>query len=144
MQDKIITRMGDGVRVELPAEQIKEDILAGTLDAADRGKIPELNSDELEILFEIFADTNRIVAVEAGQEVITTDDMASMSLMSDQADGGVGVPLSSSQSALTYERICCADTAGMGHTDYSCKPVKPIVNYEKQMYYSTNQVTTSP
>ena len=144
MQNKIITRMGDGVRVELPAEQVKEDILAGTQDAADRGKIPELNSDELEKLFEIFADTNRIVAVEAGQEVITTDDMASMSLMSDQADGGVGIPLSSSQSAMTYERVCCADTAGMGHTDYSCKPVKPIVNYEKQMYYSTNQVTTIP
>ena len=39
MQDKIVTRMGDGARVKLPAEQIKEEILAGTQDAADRGKI---------------------------------------------------------------------------------------------------------
>jgi dimethylamine--corrinoid protein Co-methyltransferase len=62
--------MGDGARVELPAEPVKEDILAGTLDAADRVKIPELNPDEVEQLFEIFTDTNRIVAVKADEEVI--------------------------------------------------------------------------
>ena len=39
MPDKIITRMGDGQRVELTVEQVKADILAGTQDAADRGKI---------------------------------------------------------------------------------------------------------
>ena len=144
MPDKIITRMGDGARVELSAEQIKEDIQAGTLDAADRGKIPELNPDELEQLFEIFADTNRIVAVKSGEEVITTDDAASMTLISDQADGGVALPLSDMQSVLTYERVCCADTAGIGHTDYSCKPVKPIINHEKQKYYSLNQAVTIP
>src|SRR5210317_928443 len=144
MPDNIITRMGDGARVELSAEQVKEDILAGTLDAADRGKIPELNPDELEQLFEIFADTNRIVAVKPGEEVITTDDAAAMILIGDQADGGVALPMGSMQSVLTYERVCCADTAGIGHTDYSCKPVKPIVNYEKQKYYSLNQVTTIP
>ena len=77
MPDNIITRMGDGARVELSAEQVKEDILAGTLDAADRGKIPELDPDEQEQLFEVFADTNRIVAVKPGKEVITTDDAAS-------------------------------------------------------------------
>jgi len=48
------------------------------------------------------------------------------------------------QSILAYERVCCADTAGVGHVDYSCKPVKPIVNYEKQKYYSVNQATTIP
>jgi dimethylamine--corrinoid protein Co-methyltransferase len=144
MQDKIVTRMGDGARVVLPAEQIKEEILAGTQDAADRGKIPELTPDELEQLFEIFADTNRIVAVKSGEEVITTDDAASMTLIADQADGGVALPMGSMQSVLTYERVCCADTAGIGHTDYSCKPVKPIVNHEKQKYYSLNQATTIP
>lgn len=144
MQDKIITRMGDGVRVVLSAEQVKEDILTGTQDAADRGKIPELNPDELEQLFEIFADTNRVVAVERGKEVITTDDGASMTLIGDQADGGIGLPMSYLQAILAYERVCCADTAGIGHTDYSCKPVKPIINYEKQKYYSLNQVTTIP
>jgi dimethylamine--corrinoid protein Co-methyltransferase len=144
MKEKIITRMGDGARVELSAEQVKEDILAGTQDAADRGKIPEMTSAEQEQLFEIFADTNRIVAVEPGQEVITTDDGASMALIGDQPDGGVALPMSYMNSILAYERVCCADTAGVGHIDYSCKPVKPIVNYEKQKYYSLNQVTTIP
>jgi len=144
MQDKIITRMGDGARVEFPAEQVKEEILAGTQDAADRGKIPEMAPGEQEQLFEIFADTNRIVAVEPGAEVITTDDGASMTLIGDQPDGGVRLPLSYKQSVLTYERVCCADTAGIGHIDYSCKPVKPIINYEKQKYYSLNQATTVP
>jgi dimethylamine--corrinoid protein Co-methyltransferase len=91
MPDNIITRMGDGARIELSVEQVKADIPAGTLDAADRGKIPELNPDELEQLFEIFADTNRIVAVKPGEEVITTDDAASMTLIGDQADGGVAL-----------------------------------------------------
>ncbi len=144
MQDNIITRMGDGTRVELSAQQVKEDIRSGTQDAAVRGKIPELTTDELLQLFEIFADTNRIVAVKPGQEVITTDDGAAMTLISDQADGGVALPLSNMQMILTYERVCCADTAGIGHIDYSCKPVKPIVNHEKQKYYSLNQATTIP
>lgn len=144
MKEKIITRMGDGVRVELSTEKIKEDILAGTRDAADRGNIQELSLEESEQLFEIFADTNRIVAVAPGEEVVTTDDSASLVLIGDQPDGGVGLPLSPLQSILTYERICCADTAGLGHTDYSCKPIKPIINYEKQKYYSISQVTTIP
>lgn len=144
MQDKIITRMGDGQRVELTVEQVKADILAGTQDAADRGKIPELTPDEMEKLFEIFADTNRVVSVEEGNEVVTTDDSAFLTLIGDQADGGVGLPLSTSQAIMTFERVCCADTAGVGHVDYSCKPVKQIVNYEKQMYYSANQTATIP
>ncbi len=37
MPDKIITRMGDGARVEMSAEQVKEDILVGTQDAAEPG-----------------------------------------------------------------------------------------------------------
>ena len=112
MPDKITTRMGDGARVEMSAEQVKEDILVGTRDAADRGKIPELTPDELEQLFEIFADTNRIVAVKSGAEVITTDDGAAMTPIADQADGGVALPLSYMQSVLTYERVCCADIFG--------------------------------
>lgn len=144
MQDKIITRMGDGLRVELSTEQVKTDIQAGSRDAADRGKIPELTLEEQEQIFDIFADTNRIVAVEEGREVITTDDAACLTLIGDRADGGVGLPLSAMQAILTFERTCCADTAGLGHVDYSCKPVKPVVNYEKQTYYAANQVATIP
>ena len=144
MGKKIVTRMGDGVRVVLPAESVKADIRAGTRDAADRGKIPELSSEEQEELFDIFADPNRIVSVVPGKEVITTDDSAALSIITDRPDGGVGVPMGPLQAVLTYERICCADTAGIGHIDYSCKPVKPIINFEKQKYYTISQAATIP
>ena len=144
MQDSILTRMGDGERVSMPTEKVKEELLAGTRDAAERGNIPELPPDELEQIFDIFADPNRIVAVKPGEEVVTSDDGASIILICDEPDGGVDLPLGSLQSALTYERVCCADTAGIGHHDYSCKPVKPIINYEKQKYYSISQVSTIP
>ena len=144
MHGSILTRMGDGERVPMSADKVKEDLLAGTRDAAERGEIPELTPDELEHIFDIFADPNRIVAVSPGEEVITTDDGASGILLCDQADGGVGIPISSLQAVLTYERVCCADTAGIGHIDYSCKPVKPIINYERQNCYSISQVSTIP
>lgn len=45
MPDKIIACMGDGARIELSPDQVKADILAGTRDAADRGKMPQLDGD---------------------------------------------------------------------------------------------------
>jgi len=48
------------------------------------------------------------------------------------------------QSVLTYERACAADTTSMGHSDYSFKPVKPIINSEMNEYYSTSMMTTAP
>jgi dimethylamine--corrinoid protein Co-methyltransferase len=65
-------------------------------------------------------------------------------LIGDQPDGGVGIPMGPLQSVLAYERVCCADTAGIGHIDYSCKPVKPIINFEKQKYYAVSQAATIP
>ena len=38
--DKILTRMGDGERVELSPSDIREDIRDGTADAARRGTYP--------------------------------------------------------------------------------------------------------
>jgi dimethylamine--corrinoid protein Co-methyltransferase len=32
----------------------------------------------------------------------------------------------------------------MGHSDYSYKPVKPIINFETNEYYNTSMVTTAP
>ena len=46
MSGKIMCRMGDGERVLLPAEQIKEDILRGTQDAAERADIPALTDED--------------------------------------------------------------------------------------------------
>jgi dimethylamine--corrinoid protein Co-methyltransferase len=144
MVDKIFIRMGDGERIELPVSEVREDILMGTRDASQRGKIPELTSAEQEKLFEILAEPSRVVSVKPGEEVIVTDDGGTMSFYSGQDGGGVGVPMSRMQAILTYERACAADTTSMGHSDYSYKPVKSIINYEINEYYNTSMVTTVP
>jgi dimethylamine--corrinoid protein Co-methyltransferase len=144
MSNEIVTRMGDGERISLSAEEIREDIQAGTADAAGRGDVPELSAEEQERLFAIIADPSRIVSVNPGEEVIVTDDGCTMSFYSGQDGGGVGTPLSRQQAVLTYERACGADTTSLGHSDYSYKPVKPIINFEANDYYNTSMVTTAP
>ena len=144
MQKKILTRMGDGELVAMAAEELKEDIQAATREAAERAEVPELSTGEMEALFDILAEPCRAVSVEPGQEVIVTDDGCSMSFYSGQDSGGVGVSMSRLQAILTYERACAADTTSMGHSDYSFKPVKPIVNSEMNEYYTTSMMTTAP
>ena len=144
MKDHILTRMGDGELVSMPVEQVKEAILAATREAAQRAEIAELTAEEMEALFDIMADSSRAVSVRPGQEVIVTDDGCSMSFYSGQDSGGVGVSLSRMQAILTYERACAADTTSMGHSDYSFKPVKPIINSEMNEYYTISMMTTAP
>ncbi len=144
MTDKIPIRMGDGELVSISPEEVKADILAGTREAAENAGIPELTADEQEILFDILAEPSRAVSVMPGEEVIVTDDGCSMSFYSGQDSGGVGVSMSRLQSILTYERACAADTTSMGHSDYSFKPVKPIINNEMNEYYTISQTTTAP
>ena len=144
MSEKILTRMGDGERVRMTPSEIKDDIQAGTVDAAKRAKIPELTAAEQQQLYAIMADPSRIVSVEPGEEVIVTDDGCSMSFYSGQDGGGVGAPLSRMQAVLTYERACGADTTSLGHSDYSYKPVKPIINMEANEYYNISQISTAP
>lgn len=144
MNNHILTRMGDGAQVSIPVDEVKEDILSGTRDSAERGKIPELNPDEVEHLLDIFMDPNRAVSVIPGNEVIVTDDACSMTFYADQENSGLGIPMSRPQSVLAFERACAADTVCMGHTDFSYKPVKSIINYEAQEYYTTSLTTTVP
>jgi dimethylamine---corrinoid protein Co-methyltransferase len=144
MNNTIRTRMGDGELVMMSAEEIKEEVLLGTQDAADRGNIPELTAEELKQLFDIIAEPGRVVSVSPGEEVVVIDDGCSLALVAEQSDGGAGLPLSRSQSILTYERACGADTVLMAHQDFSFKPVKSVINYEMQEYYTTSQVTTAP
>ncbi len=144
MHNDVLTRMGDGERLWMPAEEVKEDIQAGTEDAARRGEIPALSPEEQAALFDIIAEPGRIVSVNPGEEVIVTDDGCTMSFYSGQDGGGVGTPMSRLQAVLTYERACGADTTSMGHSDYSYKPVKPIINFEANDYYNICQSTTAP
>ncbi len=144
MKDQIITRMGDGERVGVSAAEIKDDILAGTQDAAQNAEIAELQSDERQQLFEIIAEPSRVVSVLPGEEVVVTDDGCSMSFYAGQDSSGIGIPMSRLQAILTYERACAADTTSMGHSDYSIKPVKPIINFEMAEYYTASLMTTAP
>lgn len=144
MDRKIITRMGDGERVLMSRSEVREDIAEGTEDAAQRGRIPAITAEERDRLLEIICDPSRTVSVERGQEVIVTDDGCSMSFYSGQDGGGVGAPLSRMQAILTYERACGADTTSLGHSDYSYKPVKPIINFEMNDYYNISMASTAP
>ncbi len=144
MASNILTRMGDGERVSLSSEQVRENLSAGTRDAAERAGIPELTSEELDRLFEIFLEPGRVVSVSPGEEVIMTDDGGAMLFWLEQADGGVGVPMSRLQAVLAYERGCVADTASLGHQDYSYKAVKPLISYEMQEYYTASLMATIP
>ena len=136
--------MGDGERITMSPEEIREDILAGTNDAAERAGIPVLNQDDLELLLDIFAEPAKVVSVRPGEEVIVTDDAVATLFYLDQENCGQGLPMGRVQALLTYERACCADTISTGHVDYSFKQVKPIINFEKQEYYNASMLTTAP
>ena len=144
MPESILTRMGDGERVSMPADEVKEDLLLGTQDAAQNGEIPELTAEDLEQLFEILAEPGRVVSVPHGDEVVVTDDGCAKLFCSGPADGGAGLPISRQTSILAYERGFAADTVSIGHEDYSFKPVKQIIDYEAQTYYQTALATTVP
>ena len=144
MTDKLLVRMGDGERVTMTADRVKADLEAGTRDAAQRAQIPELAPDELEQMLDMFVDPSRTVSVAPGEEVIVTDDAVCTLFYLDQDNSGQGVPMSRLQSVLAYERACAADTVSIGHTDYSYKQVKPIINFEKQEYHTASLLTTAP
>lgn len=144
MPNNILTRMGDGERVSMSTDEVKEEILLGTRDAAQDGDIPELTAEDIEQLFEIMAEPGRTVSVPPGAEVVVTDDGCAKLFCSGPADGGAGLPISRQNSILAYERGFAADTVSIGHEDYSFKPIKPIVDYEAQTYFATAQATTVP
>ena len=79
MDNRVLTRMGDGERVWLSASDVKADIDEGTTDAAQRAHIPALTDQEKKQLYDIIADPSRVVSVKPGEEVIVTDDGCSMS-----------------------------------------------------------------
>jgi len=122
---KIFTRYGDGTPVELSEKELKEDLQAGTEDAADRANVPELTDEDLKYLFEILASPYKFVSVEPGKEVILTYDAGTLKIRR------VGVNVDRIQALQIYEKIMGADTMELCHVDYSYKPIKPIVTMEQ-------------
>lgn len=124
------TRRGDGATLYQTKEQIIQDLLDGSADAADMGGVKDLSSDEIEHLFEIISTKSRIVGVERGSEVVLSYDVGQLDMAGDNGNSGGGVPSSRLNGALVHERTLCADTFELAHSDYSIKPVKPVISNE--------------
>jgi dimethylamine--corrinoid protein Co-methyltransferase len=136
--------MGDGERIELDEKKLRQEMLDGTRDAAEKGKIPELIGSELDQLFEIVAEPGRVVGVPPGEELIVTDDAVAEGLVRSEADGGSGIPMDRLACILAYERGIAADTACTGYEDFSFKPVKAVIDSEMQCYYTRSLSLTIP
>ena len=63
---KYFSRMGDGSPIEVTESEIMADLVEGSEDAADRGKIPPLTKEEYDYLVDIFCTANKFVSVEPG------------------------------------------------------------------------------
>lgn len=138
------TRMGDGKRVTMKKEAIMADIQAGVADAADLGSIPALSSAEMEMIYEIVTNKNRIVGVEPGHEVVLTYDIGQLDFTGDNGNSGNGVDVGRLQAALLHERALGSDTFELAHADYSVKPVKPIISTEMQAMEEIQQQIIAP
>ena len=123
--EKIVTRMGDGSRIEMSAAEIQEELEAGAQDAADRAKVSALTDDEIKYLLDLYRCKDRVVGVEQGKECcLTYDNMTSKIKRAH-------IPVSKIQQLLLFERGLGADTLELTHIDYSFKQCKHVVQYEK-------------
>jgi dimethylamine--corrinoid protein Co-methyltransferase len=50
----IVTRMGDGSRIEMSAAEIQEELETGARDAAERARVPNLDDDEITYLLDLY------------------------------------------------------------------------------------------
>ena len=106
-------------------QEIMEDLVAGTQDAAERAKVDPLTDDDLKYLKEIMSSRHNFVSVERGKEVILTYDAGTLKIRR------VGVNVDRIQALQIYEKIMGADTMELCHVDYSYKPIKPIITMEQ-------------
>lgn len=135
---KILTRRGDGIPVELTEAQLMEDLITGTQDAADRGKIDPVTQDELDHMADIFKCTHRAVGVEPGYECVLSYDASPVKLLRTNVTSDRILALS------IYEKLMGADTLEMGFVDYSYKPVKHNLIFELPLMEEALLSTTAP
>ncbi|SDO36461.1 dimethylamine:corrinoid methyltransferase [Desulforhopalus singaporensis] len=121
---KILTRFGDGYKVELTEDEVKADIEEGCNDAASRAGIEPLARDEQEHIFEMFKNQDTLVGIERGREVVMTYDGMSSKIRR------AHIVIDRVQSLQVFERALGADTLELSHIDYSFKPCKPINGFE--------------
>jgi len=143
MED-ITTSGGDGRRLVLSEDELRQDIVAGSEDAAKKGKIDGLSKAEINHLADIFRQPAKTVSVQAGMEVIVSDDGAGIIASWGRPSAGHAIPISEHQSILMYERVYCGDTCGLGFPDYSYKPVKSVIGHTRSHYKTISMLTTIP
>ena len=139
MTKKYLTRYGDNYYAEMTEAEIRQDIEGGTKDAAERGKIPTLASDEMDYLFEIITCPHKTVSVDPGREVVVSFDAGTLKLPVRS-----GIPMDRLQAVLTQERALASDSMELCHVDYSYKPIKPIISEERQTMEQLQLLTTLP
>ncbi len=135
---KFHTRMGDGYSFEMTEAEIKQDIEDGTRDASERAEVSPLTEDDLRHLFEIVSCPDRTVGVEKGKEVVLSYDSLTTKIQR------AHISISKIQSLQVFERALGADTLELAHIDYSFKPVKPIVAFEKPVLEQALLMTIAP
>ena len=121
----IFHRMGDGSIIETNAKEIMADLVEGSEEAAERGRISPLGKEEYDYLLDIFCSPHKFISVEPGHEVILTYDAATLKIRR------VGVHVDRIAALQIYEKLMGADTMELAHVDYSFKPVKPIAKFEQ-------------
>jgi dimethylamine--corrinoid protein Co-methyltransferase len=133
VEQRIITRLGDGSAVALSAGQIRAEVEQGTAAAADKAKVPPLGEAEVEHLADVFASPARFSAVDIGDEVVLSFD-------------GSGTPQQGSRvdALVQYEQCLGSDTCELYHIDYSYKAVKTIVGTEQQAMKEAQERVTIP
>lgn len=121
---KILTRTGDGFKVEMTEDDVRKDIEEGTNDAAGRADVAPLSEAEMQHILEMFKNQDKIVGVESGKEVVMSYDGMSSKIRR------AHIVIDRVQSLQVFERALGADTLELQHIDYSYKPCKPIVGFE--------------
>jgi dimethylamine---corrinoid protein Co-methyltransferase len=137
--DKYFTRMGDGSPVYLDGAEIRSDLLEGTRDAADRGKISELSKEELDYLFEIIISPVNVTSVVRGKEVVTSSDSGAFKI-SYQAN----IMMDRATAIQVHEKVLAADSLDLGNIDYSYKAVKAILHDEAKVMENVQLNTIMP
>lgn len=138
-EKKFFTRMGDGSVVYMTEVEIREDIAAGVEDAATRGKIPPLSTEEIQRIYEIVTMPGNVVGVEPGQEIVSTSDSGS-----DKVGAKCGVPVERTTQAVIHERVLGCDSVDIGFRDYNYKTAKGVVEHEAYAVRGALNITTMP
>lgn len=138
-EKKFFTRMGDGSIVYMTEAEIRDDIRAGVMDAADRGKIAPLTEDEMNHIYDIVTMPGGIVGVDPKDAIVTSNDSGS-----DKISTKCSIPVDRSINAMIHERVLGADSVDIGYSDYNYKTVKGVAKREAGVLKRALSYTTMP